>query len=91
VPRNRRDQSGAGLPDFEEPGELIAAAQRALAAHPNQYPPMRGLPVLREAVAGLYGVEAGEVIVTSGATEALASDPGAGAAGRRGDLHPAAI
>lgn len=64
---------GQGFPDFEEPGELIAAAQRALAAHPNQYPPMRGLPALREAVAGLYGVEAGEVIITSGATEALAS------------------
>lgn len=64
---------GQGFPDMEEPTEVIGAAQRALAEHGNQYPPMRGLPALREAVAGLYGVAAEEVIVTSGATEALAS------------------
>ena len=64
---------GQGFPDMEEPQEIIAAAQRALAERSNQYPPMRGLPELRAAVAGLYGVSAAEVIVTSGATEALAS------------------
>ncbi|WDF71146.1 aminotransferase class I/II-fold pyridoxal phosphate-dependent enzyme [Novosphingobium sp. KACC 22771] len=64
---------GQGFPDMEEPPEIIGAAQRALAERSNQYPPMRGLPELRGAVAGLYGVSAAEVIVTSGATEALAS------------------
>jgi hypothetical protein len=45
---------------------------------------MRGLPVLREAVAGLYGVEAGEVIIFGRHRGAGQHDPGAGAAGRRG-------
>ena len=45
----------------------------------NQYPPMRGLPELREAVAAHYNrfqgldLTASEVVVTSGATEALAA------------------
>ena len=45
----------------------------------NQYPPMRGLPALREAVAAHYNAHQGldlspdEVVVTSGATEALAT------------------
>jgi aspartate/methionine/tyrosine aminotransferase len=70
---------GQGFPDLPEPPELIEAAQRALAEHPNQYPPMRGLPALREAVAAYYAREQGlaidpaQVIVTSGATEALAA------------------
>ena len=67
---------GQGFPDLPEPGEVIAAAQRALVERSNQYPPMRGLAELRSAVAGYYaadGVSAEEVIVTSGATEALAS------------------
>ena len=67
---------GQGFPDLPEPGEVIAAAQRALAERSNQYPPMRGLGELRDAVAGYYaadGVSAEEVIITSGATEALAS------------------
>lgn len=64
---------GQGFPDMAEPPEVIGAAQRALVERSNQYPPMRGLPELRGAVAGMYGVSADEVIVTSGATEALAS------------------
>jgi len=67
---------GQGFPDLPEPAEVIAAAQRALVEHSNQYPPMRGLADLRGAVAGYYagdGVTPEEVIVTSGATEALAS------------------
>ncbi|MEO6386714.1 MAG: aminotransferase [Croceibacterium sp.] len=70
---------GQGFPDLPEPPELLAAAQRALVDHPNQYPPMRGLAELRRAVAGYYAREQGlavredEVIVTSGATEALAA------------------
>src|SRR5438045_1048627 len=70
---------GQGFPDLPEPPELIEAAQRALAEKPNQYPPMRGLPELRQAVADYYSREQGlaldpaQVIVTSGATEALAA------------------
>lgn len=69
---------GQGFPDMTEPGELIAAAQRALAERSNQYPPMRGLPELRRAIAAYYQREQGlvvaedEIVVTSGATEALA-------------------
>lgn len=70
---------GQGFPEMDEPPELIAAAQRALADRSNQYPPMRGLPELREAIAAYYRAEqcltidpAG-IVVTSGATEALAA------------------
>jgi len=70
---------GQGFPDLPEPAELLEAAQRALTGHSNQYPPMRGLPELRSAVADWYKREQGlevspdEVVVTSGATEALAA------------------
>ncbi|MBS0473650.1 MAG: aminotransferase [Proteobacteria bacterium] len=70
---------GQGFPDLPDPPELIAAAQRALAQRSNQYPPMRGLAELRRAVAAYYrqeqdlAVSEDEVIVTSGATEALAA------------------
>lgn len=70
---------GQGFPDLPEPPELIGAAQRALAERSNQYPPMRGLPELRRAIARYYSREQGlavgeeEIVVTSGATEALAA------------------
>lgn len=70
---------GQGFPDMAEPAELVEAARRALGERSNQYPPMRGLPELRAAVAEYYArmqglaVTADEVMVTSGATEALAS------------------
>ena len=70
---------GQGFPELPEPPELIAAAQAALAEHSNQYPPMRGLPQLRGAVADHYartqGLEltADNVVITSGGTEALAA------------------
>jgi len=70
---------GQGFPDLPEPAELLDAAQCALVEHPNQYPPMRGLTELRRAVCGYYRQEQGlelaeeQVIVTSGATEALAA------------------
>lgn len=70
---------GQGFPEMDEPAELVAAAQRALAQRSNQYPPMRGLPELREAIAGYYAreqgltVDPGGIVVTSGATEALAA------------------
>ena len=70
---------GQGFPELTEPPELIAAAQAALAGRSNQYPPMRGLPQLRSAVADYYARTQGlkltsdNVVVTSGATEALAA------------------
>jgi len=70
---------GQGFPDLPEPAELLEAARRALVERSNQYPPMRGLPELRRAVCQYYQQEQGlevredEVIVTSGATEALAA------------------
>jgi N-succinyldiaminopimelate aminotransferase len=70
---------GQGFPDLPEPPELLAAAQSALVGKSNQYPPMRGLPELRRAVCDYYRREQAleldeeQVIVTSGATEALAA------------------
>ena len=70
---------GQGFPDFGWPEDVIARAAEALIRGSNQYPPMRGLPELREAVAAHYArhqglaVDPARVIVTSGATEALAS------------------
>jgi N-succinyldiaminopimelate aminotransferase len=70
---------GQGFPDLPEPAELLEAARRALVERSNQYPPMRGLSELRRAVCEYYWQEQGlevreeEVIVTSGATEALAA------------------
>ncbi len=68
---------GQGFPDFGWPEEILDAAARALKEGSNQYPPSRGLPALREAVAAHYNRQFGEAIageqvcVTSGATEAL--------------------
>jgi aspartate/methionine/tyrosine aminotransferase len=69
---------GQGFPDEDGPEPIRAAAARALIEGPNQYPPMRGRPELRRAVAAharrFYGLDFNpdtEVVVTSGATEAL--------------------
>ena len=70
---------GQGFPDFGWPDDVVASAAELLGSASNQYPPMRGLPELRAAVAAHYAAHQGidyaldEVIVTSGATEALAS------------------
>lgn len=70
---------GQGFPDFGWPEDVVAYAAEELRAGSNQYPPMHGLPELREAVAAHYRrhqgleIEADQVTVTSGATEALAS------------------
>src|SRR5690606_13255873 len=70
---------GQGFPDLPEPAELLEAAQRALVARSNQYPPMRGLPELRQAVCDYYRREQGlelepeQVVVTAGATDAARS------------------
>jgi aspartate/methionine/tyrosine aminotransferase len=71
---------GQGFPDGNGPDDVRAVAQEALADRPNQYPSMMGVPELRQAVARhngrFYGLEVdwqSEVMVTSGATEALAA------------------
>ncbi len=70
---------GQGFPVGLEPREVLDAAARAFAEGSHQYPPMLGLPALRQAVAAggrrFWGLNADwrtEVLVTSGATEALA-------------------
>lgn len=69
---------GQGFPEGFEPEALIEVAVQALRDGPHQYPPMLGLPVLRKAVADnaqrFLNLEIDwerEVLVTSGATEAL--------------------
>jgi aspartate/methionine/tyrosine aminotransferase len=71
---------GQGFPDGNGPDDVRARAEAYLNDRPNQYPPMTGVPELREAVAAhaqrFYGLSVDaerEVLVTSGATEALAS------------------
>lgn len=70
---------GQGFPDTDGPAGMLAEAQRAIASGVNQYPPGPGRQELREAVArqrARYGVEFDpdtEVLVTVGATEAIAS------------------
>jgi N-succinyldiaminopimelate aminotransferase len=70
---------GQGFPDFGWPEPLLAEAARLLREGPNQYAPSRGLPVLRQAIADHYGRHHGaelsseNVLVTSGATEAIAA------------------
>ncbi|MFD8403860.1 pyridoxal phosphate-dependent aminotransferase [Streptomyces anulatus] len=72
---------GQGFPDTDGPEEIREAAVRALrAGHGNQYPPGSGVPELRTAVAAhqerFYGLTWSpdtEVLVTTGATEAIAA------------------
>ena len=71
---------GQGFPDEDGPADIIAKAAEALTTGPNLYPPMAGLPALRQAVAAhdrrFYGLDydwQDEILVTSGATEALAA------------------
>ncbi len=80
---------GQGFPDTPGPPEVLDVARAAIGTGLDQYPPGPGLPVLREAVAthvqrfrGLAYDPDTEVLVTAGATEALAGallgllDPG---------------
>lgn len=71
---------GQGFPDVDGPQEIIDAAIRALQSGRNQYAPGWGVPELRVAVARhqqrFYGIELdpeSEVLVTTGATEAIAA------------------
>jgi aspartate/methionine/tyrosine aminotransferase len=70
---------GQGFPDFGWPDDVVDRAAEALRSGSNQYPPMRGLPELRRAVADHYRLhhnysyDVEEITITSGATEALAA------------------
>lgn len=70
---------GQGFPDAPPPAALTAAAMRAMETRSQQYPPSAGVPELRDAVAAYYARTQGlalareQVIVTSGATEAIAA------------------
>ncbi len=71
---------GQGFPDEDGPLAIREFAARALIEGPNQYPPMRGRIELRRAISAharrFYGLAydpESEIVVTSGATEALAA------------------
>ncbi len=72
---------GQGFPDTDGPAELArAAADAVLAGRGNQYPPGPGVPELRQAISAhqkrFYGLDVDpdtEVLVTAGATEAIAA------------------
>jgi N-succinyldiaminopimelate aminotransferase len=72
---------GQGFPDTDGPGEIArAAADAVLTGRGNQYPPGPGIPELRQAIAAhqkrFYGLDIDpdtEVLVTAGATEAIAA------------------
>ncbi|MET0734504.1 MAG: aminotransferase class I/II-fold pyridoxal phosphate-dependent enzyme [Microbacterium sp.] len=71
---------GQGFPDEDGPAEVLEAARAAIANGVNQYPPGRGAPDLLHAIAEhqqrFYGLALDphrDVLVTAGATEALAA------------------
>ncbi|MFV2018732.1 pyridoxal phosphate-dependent aminotransferase [Micromonospora sp. LOL_023] len=71
---------GQGFPDTDGPTAMLTAAVQALRNGHNQYPPAPGIPALRTAVAGhqrrFWGLDYdpdSEVLITAGATEAIAA------------------
>ena len=71
---------GQGFPDTDGPASLLAAARQAISDGANQYPPGPGIPALRQAISDARLRDHGqrfdpdtEVLVTVGATEALAA------------------
>ncbi|WP_111508285.1 pyridoxal phosphate-dependent aminotransferase [Mycobacterium kyogaense] len=71
---------GQGFPDEAGPPDMLATAQQAIADGVNQYPPGLGIAPLRQAIAAQrerrYGISYDpdtEVLVTAGATEAIAA------------------
>jgi N-succinyldiaminopimelate aminotransferase len=68
---------GQGFPDIDGPPAVIEAAVTALRSGHNQYAPLPGVPSLREAVLEhqhrYYGLEPEDVLITFGATEAVAA------------------
>lgn len=71
---------GQGFPDTDGPDSILEDAIRAIRGGVNQYPPGRGIPALRLAIAAhqdrFYGLKYDpdtQVLVTTGATEAIAA------------------
>ena len=68
---------GQGFPDTDGPAPVIEAAVAALRGGENQYAPLPGVPSLRDAVRehqrACYGLAPEDVLVTFGATEAIAA------------------
>ena len=71
---------GQGFPDEEGPEEMKKLVGAATAEHHNQYPPMFGIPELRQAVArhskaycAIDVLWSSETLITVGATEAIAA------------------
>ncbi len=69
---------GQGFPDFDCDPRLLSLMHAAMAAGHNQYPPMAGVGILRDAIAekvsSMYGAQydpASEITVTAGATQAI--------------------
>jgi methionine transaminase len=69
---------GQGFPDFDCDPKLVQAVTNAMTGGLNQYPPMTGIPALREAVSAkidaMYGRHydaANEITITAGATQAI--------------------
>jgi N-succinyldiaminopimelate aminotransferase len=77
---------GQGFPDTDGPSAVIEGAVTALRGGENQYAPLPGVPALRDAIVEhqrhWYGLEPEDLLVTFGATEAIAAavlglcDPG---------------
>lgn len=70
---------GQGFPNYDGPSEILEAAVQAIRQGQNQYPPGPGIPDLRAAISehqkrfwGLSYDPEDEILVTAGATEALA-------------------
>ncbi|WP_069162158.1 pyridoxal phosphate-dependent aminotransferase [Nocardia altamirensis] len=71
---------GQGFPDTDGPADMLEVARQSIADGLNQYPPGRGMPVLRRAIADdrrrRYGTDYDpdtQVLVTVGATEAISA------------------
>jgi aspartate aminotransferase len=63
---------GAGEPDFPTPDYIVEAAAKACREPwTHKYTPAGGLPELRAAIAGLTGIEPGQVIVTNGGKQGV--------------------
>ncbi len=68
---------GQGFPDTDGPDRVTAAAVAAITGGHNQYAPLPGVPALRDAIAAHqrrhYGLEPEDMLVSFGATEAIAA------------------
>ena len=71
---------GQGFPDFDCDPALVDAVATAMRAGHNQYPPMTGIPALRQAVSDKIALTTGhrydpdsEITITAGATQGILS------------------